>query len=217
MKDKTFKNPKNVRNAIRLLKIVIDTLNKHDIKYYLDFGTLLGAMRENAFISWDDDIDISLVNYKDYDKIESVLQEIKKEYSYRVYMFTFFESLKKRKKRNEIIYNEKIDFALDSDIQIAKIRNNKFWKWGRGHTCLDIFFKYELDNHLYWFADGMENKIFNDFLEEGFQEVDFYGLKCSIPRAYDKYLKEIYGEWKIADKSWDEARSLTVQRGEEEG
>ncbi len=204
MADRTFQNQKNINSALKLLKVVIAALDKHHVKYYLDFGTLIGAMRDNAFIPWDDDIDISLIDEKDYKKIPKILEEIKKEYGYRTYLHTFKQSIEKHLKNNKIASAPKINFTDENNYQISKIRNNKFWFFGRGNVCIDIFFKYRFKEESYWLAYGKTNKSSIDILKEGTMQIDFYGISCSIPVSYDLYLESMYGEWKIPDKEWIE-------------
>ncbi|MBW1616748.1 MAG: LicD family protein [Deltaproteobacteria bacterium] len=52
---------------LRMLKIFDYIAKKHNIKYWLSLGTLLGAVRHSGFIPWDDDTDIAMTR-KDYEK-----------------------------------------------------------------------------------------------------------------------------------------------------
>lgn len=59
-------------NTLELLKFAINICNKYDFEYWLDFGSLIGAIRHNGFIPWDDEIDMSMPR-KDFEKFINIL------------------------------------------------------------------------------------------------------------------------------------------------
>ncbi|RAP47424.1 MAG: hypothetical protein BZ135_02275 [Methanosphaera sp. rholeuAM6] len=60
--------------CIELLEFVNNICKKYGLEWWLDYGNLLGAVRHNNFIPWDDDVDIGMMR-KDYDKFNSVLKK----------------------------------------------------------------------------------------------------------------------------------------------
>ncbi|HZK03807.1 MAG TPA: LicD family protein [Bacteroidaceae bacterium] len=65
---------------VEILREVDRVCRKNAIPYWLDFGTLLGAIRHKGFIPWDDDVDVAILS-KDYKKLIKCLnRDLDKKY-----------------------------------------------------------------------------------------------------------------------------------------
>lgn len=64
----------------KLLKEFDDFAKRHDIKYFLMYGGLIGAIRHKDLIPWDDDVDI-VVTREEFNKLKPYLDEFKGDFS----------------------------------------------------------------------------------------------------------------------------------------
>ena len=61
---------------VEILDAIDDICARHNIQWWLYYGTLLGAVRHNGFIPWDDDCDIVMMR-EDYERfIEAAKKEL---------------------------------------------------------------------------------------------------------------------------------------------
>lgn len=64
-----------IRNIqLEILSTFAELCNNNNLKYFLVYGTLLGAIRHKGYIPWDDDIDVAMPR-KDYEKFVSCISE----------------------------------------------------------------------------------------------------------------------------------------------
>jgi len=78
IKSKSIKGKTKEEIMIGNLRDIKEIFDKHNIKFWLDWGTLLGAIRDGEIMEYDDDIDIGMMK-NDFEKIHSILPEINKK------------------------------------------------------------------------------------------------------------------------------------------
>lgn len=65
---------------LEVLAVIEQICNKYGLRYFADWGTLLGAVRHKGFIPWDDDMDICMLR-EDFDLFIAVAErELPDEY-----------------------------------------------------------------------------------------------------------------------------------------
>lgn len=74
MKNLTLKELQQI--SLEILKDVAGFCERNGIKYSLGYGTLLGAVRHQGFIPWDDDVDLMMPR-EDYERFRAIYRSEK--------------------------------------------------------------------------------------------------------------------------------------------
>lgn len=76
---------------LRMMEIYDKLCRMFNLRYWLDYGSLLGAVRHEGFIPWDDDVDVSMVRSDWNEASKLIVPELEKLGFYvRVYSESWF-------------------------------------------------------------------------------------------------------------------------------
>lgn len=75
---------------VEALSIIDKILGELKLDYWLDYGSLLGAIRHHGFIPWDDDIDLGM-RREDYEKAKELLPQKLCKYGFEVNLGTSYD------------------------------------------------------------------------------------------------------------------------------
>lgn len=142
----TYTMEENPYNLNELHLVLLDLMKKFDsickkykIEYSIGFGTMLGAIRHQGFIPWDDDVDI-LITRKEYEKLTKVPAE---EYDNKYFFQTIetdknypYNTARLRLNGTAMIYEKWINSGFHQGIYIdiipldnvPDIRIKEYWQ-----------------------------------------------------------------------------------------
>ena len=90
----------------KMLKIIDIIMKRNNIKYWLEYGSLIGAIRHKGFIPWDDDVDLGCMR-DDYLRLPEIFTEALKD-------TPFYVSIGRYRKTQLLrLEYRQIDFCID--------------------------------------------------------------------------------------------------------
>ena len=106
--------------AYQILCFIADICERNNLRYYLAWGTLIGAIRHNGFIPWDGDVDIMMPRL-DYRKFISIMRHSSNK-KYKLYRIgtkdDYYYSLARIVDTDTIILGERKDPPQQCDCGI---------------------------------------------------------------------------------------------------
>ena len=104
MSNEELKKLKN--EELEILDYFVEICKKNNLRYYIMYGTLLGAVRHHGFIPWDDDVDVCMTP-SDYQKFIKIFKNDDKFFLQTIESDKYFHTLFAKIRKNNTCMVEK--------------------------------------------------------------------------------------------------------------
>ncbi|MCT7610847.1 LicD family protein [Aliarcobacter butzleri] len=196
-----FYSKEKVEKSEYFMFEICKLLEENHISYYIDHGTLLGIIRDEALIPWDTDIDLAVL-IEDKEKIETMLKSYLNNF---IHPLCKINNWKYKIEKEEIIV-EGIKETLYTTFQIFNYSN-----FQEDEVALELMFRYKRDSIIYW---GFCEKYLKAPLDITLptKQIFYKGHPINVPNNTMKYLSNLYGDWKTPIKNWTYDKYNNLQK-----
>lgn len=173
------------------LKFFVKICEKHHLRYCMIGGSLIGVIRHQGFIPWDDDIDIGMPR-KDYNKFLSIVSQYLPDYmetktktsnpNYKCY-FTRLINNKRKIYWEQGQYTAKIGVWMDI-FPLDGLPNNKFLRYLHVYSIYFCKMLYKFTQIDYVTTNKKRSKI--EWLLIKFAKITKMGKLLSADKLLDK-------------------------------
>jgi len=163
------------------------------ITYWIDEGTLIGAIRHKGFVPWDNDVDFSIRD-EDLQKLIS---------SFDLFRLNGFV-VRHQKLKKHISFHRK-DTKMDVNIYDKELKQIRWWHSNIIARGLDFIMKKSHQNYLVEvflfpiykkFTDIEETIVLPKKFINTLRTIELFGENFPIPNHTEDYLSYRFGDWK---------------------
>lgn len=183
---------KSEKKAAVFMHQVVRIMKEAGVDFWIEGGTLLGALRDQKFIPWDHDLDFGM-KYESEAQMKHLVRKLRRQY------YVSVRSFPKTAKIWQL-----------GNYRVLKIfpRKHLFFK---DDLCLDLFVYYEgtlpgknelVYKYVVWDRNAYHLKKFFDTIDT----IEFYGGTVPVPHEAEQFIEAKYGkDWRTPIKEWNVA------------
>lgn len=180
------------KRAVKFMHENVSVMNEAGIDFWVEGGTLLGALRDKKLIPWDHDLDFGM-KYESEAQMKDLIRKLRRH---------FYVSVRSFPRTPKIWHLGKY--------RVLKIYPRKYIFF-KESLCLDLFVYYKgtlpdqdelVYKYVVWDRNAFHRIEFFDTLDT----INFYGSKVPVPANPEKFIEVKYGEnWRTPIKEWNVA------------